>query len=250
MAMTWTKETVLAELQKLADETEALVEEGSHSEKHVRWQNRALSLLEEVFGPDSRFYASFRDVQWAGPNTFFLSGEKPVYPHQLEEARWNLLSACDELDRSDLDNVYRGQDAPALASTITKLIGLAQHRLRKQMKARPDREEQVQDAYQALLDGAEIPYLREQERTVYSTKTYVPDFTFPRIHAAVEIKLVTKKEDEKRVIGEINDDILAYKAKYPNMIFVVYDVAVIRDIEGFSASFETSPNVVVEVVKH
>jgi len=67
---------------------------------------------------------------------------------------------------------------------------------------------------------------------------------------ATEIKFCNRKEREKEVIAEINDDILAYATKYGNMIFVVYDAGFIRDVERFTTHFENNEGVVVRVVKH
>ena len=61
---------------------------------------------------------------------------------------------------------------------------------------------------------------------------------------------VAKEGREKEIITEINDDILAYQTKYGNLLFVVYDVGFIRDIDRFIDSFEKSTNVIVRVVKH
>lgn len=44
--------------------------------------------------------------------------------------------------------------------------------------------------------------------------------------------------------------ILAYKQKYRNMFFVVYDLGFIRDVEKFGSHFEETEGVVVRVVKH
>jgi hypothetical protein len=55
---------------------------------------------------------------------------------------------------------------------------------------------------------------------------------------------------EKAIISEINDDIIAYKTKYSNLIFVVYDIGIIRDQDLFRSGLEASENVVVKVVKH
>lgn len=61
---------------------------------------------------------------------------------------------------------------------------------------------------------------------------------------------MTKKGREKEIIAEINDDILAYKTKYPNIIFVVYDSGFIRDVDKFKEDIEEAEGVVVNVVKH
>jgi len=54
----------------------------------------------------------------------------------------------------------------------------------------------------------------------------------------VEIKFCDRAGREKEIIGEINDYIIAFKTKYPNLIFVIYDVGMIRDIAEFKGSFE------------
>ena len=109
---------------------------------------------------------------------------------------------------------------------------------------------EIQDKFEDLLVAKDIDYLREQEKIVYSSKTYHPDFSFAPIGAVLEIKLCDKKEREKEIISEINDDILAYRTKYPNIIFVVYDLGFIRDIDRFKEDIESEDAVVVKVIKH
>ena len=66
---------------------------------------------------------------------------------------------------------------------------------------------------------------------------------------AIEVKLCNREGREKEIIGEINDDILAYKTKYGNVLFIVYDLGFIRDVDRFVSSFEDQEGVVVNVVK-
>lgn len=87
------------------------------------------------------------------------------------------------------------------------------------------------------------------EVIVYSSKSYKPDFLFSKIDTIVEVKLCNSKEVEKDIISQINDDIVAYRTKYSNLIFVVYDVGVIRDQDKFRKSIEAN-DVVVRFVKH
>jgi len=51
-------------------------------------------------------------------------------------------------------------------------------------------------------------------------------------------------------IAQINDDILAYRTKYGNAFFIVYDCGFIRDVDLFISSFEAQGDVYVRVVKH
>jgi len=104
--------------------------------------------------------------------------------------------------------------------------------------------------FETLLVGADIAHERETDSIVYSSKTYIPDFTFPTIGLAVELKLCNRPDREKEIIAEINDDIIAYKTKYRNLVFAVYDLGYIRDMDRFSQAFEASEGVIVRVVKH
>jgi len=126
---------------------------------------------------------------------------------------------------------------------------LAGGKLRKVIRSTPKNEKEVQDAFETLLVGADTPHSREADRIEYSSKTYAPDFTMPQLDLAIEIKLCAGHGREKEIIAEINDDILAYRTKYGNLLFVVYDVGQIRDVDRFTASFERHENVVVRVVK-
>ena len=43
---------------------------------------------------------------------------------------------------------------------------------------------------------------------------------------------------------------MLYKTKYNNIIFLIYDLGVIRDIDEFKGSFESYENVVLIIIKH
>jgi len=161
-----------------------------------------------------------------------------------------LLAALDELERSDLKSVYKGKNTAPESSAIMKVISLAEKKLRKAIRNTPDEEKKVQNIFESLLLGAEIPYSRETDSIEYSTKTYKPDFSMPKIDLAIDIKLCHRGSREKELIAEINDDILAYQTKYGNLLFVVYDLGFIRDIDRFIESFEKHENVLVRIVKH
>ena len=104
--------------------------------------------------------------------------------------------------------------------------------------------------FENLLIGADIPYSREVDSIEYSSKTYTPDFSVQKADLAIEVKLCNRSGREKEIIAEINDDILAYKTKYGNIIFVIYDLGLIRDTERFIKNFEEQEGVFIKVVKH
>jgi hypothetical protein len=262
---TWTDQAAMAELESLVKETIGPAARGRYSAEHARWRARTLTFLEELFGRDSHYCREFARLKWAATQVIIddceLERPMPVdqvieqkhdqaYRQQVEAARGLLLAATDELRRRGAGAVYRGKSTPAESSGILRVLGLIERKLRKAVHSPPSSEKEVQDAFETLLHGADLAFARETERITYSSKTYVPDFVFARLDLVVEFKLCNHTGREKQLIGEINDDVLAYKSKFGNVIFVVYDTAGIRDVERFCSSFEQQDHVLVRMVKH
>ncbi|MBI4963689.1 MAG: hypothetical protein HY913_10465 [Desulfomonile tiedjei] len=264
----WTKEKALEEISALVSAIANLKHQKRGSVDHVRWNANALAFLEEVFGQESRYYLSLAHLPWGrrgniivgGPGDLFGSNHpaaaverehQKAYMEQLDVAEGILLAASDHLKRvDDLTKVYEGKDTAPESSLILKVINLADHKLRKTVRSQPSQEKEVQESFENLLIGADIDYTRDKETVVYSSKTYRPDFVIGKIDLAVEVKLCHHDRREKEIIAEINDDILAYQTRWSNLLFIVYDVALIRDIDVFTTSFEKNENVIVRVVKH
>jgi len=262
----WTKETALNQLDYLIEEIDdKLKRQRTGSPGHIRWVMKTLQLLEEVFGKNSKYYQGFSSFTWRGSGPVVVrtfgdiqdaldakekERDQRVYREQLGAAKGLLLAASDYLRRTDLSSVYEGKDTGPESSAILKVINLVEHKLRKVIREKPEREKEVQDVFENLLIGAEIPYSREKESIEYSSKTYIPDFTIKKIDLAIDVKLCSREGREKEIIAEINDDILAYQTKYGNLFFIVYDLGFIRDIECFTQAFEKNQNVIARVVKH
>lgn len=259
------KNTAIRQLMRLADEAKELINEEAFSERHTRWHLNVLSILDEIFGRNSRYYTSFASISWCVDEDTILEGYDEVisirttmahlnhdaYQKQLRTARGLLLASVDDIERvSNMETLYEGKDTPPESSTIIRIIHLAEQRLRIIIRKTLDSETQLQDAFESLLVGAGIPYSREKDRFEYSSKSYIPDFTFLRLDLAVELKLCNTAEKEKRIIAEINDDIRAYSTKYGNQMFIVYDTGNIRDVDRFKGDLEDIDGVVVIVVKH
>lgn len=263
----WTKQSALDELARLLDETDNLKEDTLLSENHVRWIMRTNSFLKEVFGEDSNYYRTFIDLSFKHEGQAIIGGparpresmnpqlgidriNNEAYQKHLQIARGILLAAKDNLTKSNLESVYKGKDTGPEASILLKVINLAEHKLRMVIRIQPTREKEIQDAFENLLIGADIPYSRETDSIEYSTKTYTPDFTVIKADLAIEIKICPGSQREKDMIAEINDDILAYKTKYGNIIFIIYDLGVVRDMDRFKNNFQEHEGVIVEIIKH
>jgi len=258
---TWTKEEALKTLEELSNEADRLRSSRASSTEHTLWLTKCYDILGEVFGRASRYFVSFHALKWYESQSFVIEeydtiqGAVEAKHHQaflrsLGVAKGFLLGAANYLNERELAEVYSGKDTGPEASLILKVLNLAEHQLRKVIRTQPDKENQVQDAFESLLIGADIPYGREVDSIEYSSKTYTPDFSLSRINLAVEVKLCSRSEREKELPEEINDDILAYQTKYQNLLFIVYDLGFIRDVDRFSYSFEKHTNVTIRIIKH
>ncbi len=234
-----------------------------NSSEHVRWIVGTRSLLEDIFGQSSMIYRNFVNLKFHFEGSFLsepwdmemqkAQRDLQAYQSALNMADGILNAAIDEINRKGIENVYEGKDSPKESSEIIKILSLIENKLRKTIRQKPSKEREVQDALESLFIGADLDkeFTREKENVIYSSKTYIPDFVFKRINTVVEAKLCDSSKREKEIIAEINDDILAYKARYGNLIFAVYDLGYIRDEDAFAGTIEQSQQqVIVRVIKH
>ncbi len=263
----WTNETAMAALGALAAEVPSLKQGRRQSAEHSRWLFNTLRVLEQIFGQGSRYYLSIAELPWAETGSMMVGGladpegshnpmaaiekrHQIAYVQQVDFAQGILYAALDDLRQSGIENVYQGKNTGMESSEIVTILNVIERKLRKVVRAEPSKEREIQDAFENLLVGVDIAYSRETDSIEYSSKTYIPDFTFSRIDLALDVKLCSRVEREKEIIAEINDDILAYSTKYGNILFIVYDTGVIRDVDRFSRVFESRERVLIRVVKH
>lgn len=130
-----------------------------------------------------------------------------------------------------------------------QIIDLINANLRASLYHDPAHEREVQDVLETIFRARALDFRREQDSVPYSTKRYIPDFTFNRIGLAVEVKLCKDQRREKEMIEEINSDIVGYGGRYDRCLFVIYDLGHIRDVAQFSRDIEQNPNVHVLIIK-
>jgi hypothetical protein len=130
-----------------------------------------------------------------------------------------------------------------------QIIDLINANLRKSIYEDPKHEREVQNALEIIFNARTLEFHREKDTVPYSTKRYIPDFTFNQISLAVEVKLCRDEDRERKMIDEINADILGYGGRYERIVFVVYDLGFIRDTDAFRSDIEKNQNVNVLVVK-
>lgn len=135
--------------------------------------------------------------------------------------------------------------------SVEDLITKLEKSLRKVVGKTPQREFDIHDAIEKLLAGTpyENTYIRDSESISFSTRSYKPDFAFEKIRVALEVKFCDDKKDVKTITQEMSQDINPYKKKYRHIIFVVYDLGHIQDVDKFKNDFDVIENVKVIIIK-
>ncbi len=136
---------------------------------------------------------------------------------------------------------------------IDSLENLISNKLRSVIFNLPQNEKEVQNAIESLLLGKGmnkgIDYDREVGKFTFSGREYIPDFIIYKLNLCIEVKLLKEAGRKSKVIEEINADITAYSKTYETIIFVVYDLGYIRDVDEFKRDIENSRNIKVVIVK-
>ncbi|MBR3162145.1 MAG: hypothetical protein IKF19_05385 [Bacilli bacterium] len=178
------------------------------------------------------------------PNPYDLTSSQHVEWFQTALASIRILISLLEANFDYIDNEYN------------KIENLINSKLRPLIMNKPEYEKDIQDNIERLFisNGMSkgIDYDRETGKFNFSGREYIPDFILPKINCCMEVKLIKEKKHLKKMIEEINADITAYSKKYEKILFVVYDLGCIRDIDEFKRDIEASKEkeIKVFVIKH
>jgi len=156
-------------------------------------------------------------------------------------------------------------NAAMLRSLLENKIGFAedetqnlkdfiQANLRRAVFALPEKEIEIQNSIESLIVGRGMAkgsdYDRETGRVKTSGKESIPDFIFPNLRLCLEVKLTKSKENLRSIVDEINADVRCYGTFYERQLYIIYDLSSIRDEAEFKKDIESTPGVLVVVVKH
>jgi hypothetical protein len=134
---------------------------------------------------------------------------------------------------------------------LTNLEEFLFKNLRKSIRNKPVNEKEVQEIVEIMLISKGYVFQREKVRINYSSKEFIPDFTFEDLDAVLEVKLCKTDKKEKDIVDEINADIPAYLSRYGNVTFLVYDLEIIRDVDLFVNDIEkNNPRIKVLIIQH
>lgn len=138
---------------------------------------------------------------------------------------------------------------------LSELSNFFQDRLRRVILQEPEVEKTIQDAVESLLIGRGLnkgnEYDREPRGIKISGREFIPDFAINKLSLSIEVKLSKTKQKRQDIIEEINADIQAYKVKYSNLLFIIYDIGSITDENEFKSGVNSQDgDVKTIIIKH
>jgi hypothetical protein len=191
-----------------------------------------------------------------------LSGDSEINLYTVERLQ-NATATIWPVQKQIFDTIYAdvlilsgvlSEYDVGVSASISEIQDLLTANLRKVIYDEPKKEIEIQNAIEALLIGRgyqkSIHYDRESGRIKFSGKEFIPDFTFPYLHTALEVKLVTERQQVSKCVEEMSADVPAYLSVYSKVLFCVYDVGAIRDVQEFQGGFERQDGVRIAVIKH
>lgn len=203
---------------------------------YINEYNRLLPYVLEQFGEEAE--ALFQPIDIG----------KQMNPADAVGSLWRTYSELASARLGALAAYVQGK-LGAVERESDAIADLILAKLRPSMFNDPDDESDVQDAMEIIFNARGLDYRREKVTIEYSSKLFIPDFTFESLNLAVEAKLCKSAAKEKAIVDEINADIPAYQTRYARMTFVVYDLGFIRDVDKFKSGIEGNPGVRLLIVK-
>lgn len=175
-------------------------------------------------------------------NVFDLTGieQKEIFESVLVSTRM-LLAALEGMEHFVDDEIEN------LKNYISK-------RFRLMFKESPKNEYEVQEKLENLFIANNmdkgLDYDRETGKFKFSGKEYIPDFIIPKYELCIEVKFIKDISRKSKIIEEINADITAYNKEYKNILFIIYDVGIIRDETEIKRDIDNIDGVNILVIKH
>jgi len=203
---------------------------------YVAEYNRLIPLVVQEFGEEAKYL--FQPIDLG----------KHIHPSATIGTMWRtyLEQAAARLNALE---AYLRSKIGVTDERLQSVLDLINANLRASIFQTPEREKEIQNALEVIFRARGLEFCRETSTIKYSSKTFVPDFTFETLDLALEVKLCKTALKRKSLIDEINADIPAYRSRYRFAVFVVYDLGFIRDVSEFKSGIEGNPDVHVLVVK-
>lgn len=229
------------EQDDLAEETLAF----ERYELHVDQAYRSLGVALEAFGLTDmlrRFTA-----EWPG-NGNIRASITPIYEFDtLESKHFRVVSDTYEsllaLSGGDLtDNAGKKHE-----NRKREMIRLLEERLRliphylEELGVQPTSEPEVHAPVRAWLSTEYTEDFEDKPKIARPIKAFEPDFGFYDLQVAIELKYVDSKEEVKRALGGVFEDVSGYRpGHYKTFITVIYQTKAFTNDKRFQAELNRS----------
>lgn len=232
----------MSALDKLAKDLSLIIEEAGNglsiSGAILNEYRVLLNSLENILGESLVDYIVTENYQdsdgsWGDGNLFRIKAK-------------SLQNYIQRFLEPDSEDKARG------ASDIVLITSSIKMNLRRMFKDKPPQDEDVlQREIEKILNVLQLDLKKEQDQIAFSVSGRIPDFTVHELSLAIEAKLCNSVKRVKDIVEEINSDITAYKTKYNNLLFIIYDTGgFITDEPKFIGDFERNKGVMVIITKH
>lgn len=224
-------------IRKQIDQINTLKEQESWSPDFKAWKRKTASLLEKVFGKNSRQLKDFESIRYslsvATDSTPDSEFDK-AYKDGLDDAKAILQSMAEELIEFNVDDGANADNETSDNSYLF-IIGLLDrfHLIARQLRSRHEQrhtlevndEYDVQDLLHALLKVKFDDVRREEWTPSYAGGSARMDIFIKDLGIVIEVKKTRQGLKDRKIGEELIIDIAKYK-KYPEcskLICFVYD---------------------------
>lgn len=180
-------------------------------------------------------------------------GRRPIPPVFLDGAASRaFLTGLKKQLEADPSAVLREPPSEPLPQDLLgdlrEVLDLLERRLPHAFRGRPTEERHLQLGFETLLTGASVKYEIDGEAITHGPRTFVADFTFPGLKAALKLKLCDGPGRAQALVAEIHEEAIAYRARYERIVFAVCDLGFITDPGSFSESLASHDGVLVRIL--
>lgn len=218
-------------LEKQISQVDKLKNQENFSSDFKAWKRKTASLIDRVFGPDSRQLKDFEDIKYSltiATNLTPRTAWRGAYLHGLEDARAILESMVEELTEFNFDSGDSSNPYLFILTLLDHFHNVARQ-LRNRYKNRNTLdvadEYDVQDLLHALLKTKFDDIRAEEWSPSYAGKSSRMDFLLKDSGVVIETKRTRNGLKEGEIGDQLIIDIERYK-KHPDckkLICFVYD---------------------------
>jgi hypothetical protein len=161
------------------------------------------------------------------------------------KAKKNYCDSCEAREP-----IFLTIDSFTTESPVEEIKEAIRKGLRKSIGDRKiEKEFEIRDIIDGLLTVAGYDFKKETPEEKFSAKGFRPDLTSKNLSTVIEVKLIDSQGDVSKSVEGLSADIEPYKKRFKNILFVVYDLGFVNDIEEYCKDFKKIDGVDILLIK-